>query len=265
MIYAALIAAAATLISAAVASGDEAKAREIRQGIADKLGAVALPDLEKAVAEQISQSQIDRYGKSTDASKGQAEALRQLSETVNAKGETVDDKAAYLRSAQATSGLESGAQSSLLRTLAARGLSGSGVEAAQLGQAGQQSIDRGAAANLDEASQARSRMLAAVGQMGTMAGQVRGQDIDALKAQDAISMFNARARQDAQSYNNGLSQQNYNNKLTLLGAQGNALNGVASDLNASGQRTRQTGAGVANAAVDFGQAYEDGTKKKKDA
>ena len=262
MIYAALIAAAASLIAAAVASGDEAKAREIRQGIADKLGAVALPDLEKAVAEQIPQSQSDRYGQSTNASKSQAEALRQLSETVNQKGETIDDKAAYLRSAQATSALESGAQSSLLRTLSARGLSGSGVESAMIGQSSQSSIDRGAQANLDEASQARSRMLAAVAQLGGLSTSARGQDLDALKAQDAISMFNARARQDAQNYNNGLNQQRYNNKLGLLSAQGNALNGVANDLNASGARTRQTGAGVANAAVDFGQAYDDGKKKK---
>lgn len=253
---AAAITAAVALIGALISAGQEAQAQAVRQGIADKFGAEALPHLDKAVAQELPASAVDRYMAGTQAKSSQADALRQLGDIVHSKGETVDDKAAYLRSEQATSSQEAGSRSALLRTLGARGLGGSGVEAAMLGQGGQQAIDRGAASNLEEASQARARMLSAVGQMGSLSSTVRGQDMDALKAQDAISMFNARARQDAAGANNAQAQQQFENAMGRDSAQANALNGVASGYDRAASATRQTAGGIGQAATTAGAAYD---------
>lgn len=265
MLYAAAIAAAVALIGQLVSSGQEAQAQAVRQGIADKFGAEALPHLDQVVAQQLGPEVAARYSAATQAKSSQADALRLLGNEVDSHGETVDDKGAYLRSAQATAGQEAGQRSALLRQMAARGLGGSGVEAALVNQGGQQAIDRGAAANLTEASDARSRMLASIGQLGQLSSTARGQDTDALKAQDAITMFNARARQDAAAGNNAIAQEGFTNRMNRDSAQSNALNGVATGLDNAAAATRQTAGGVGQAAITAGAAvdqYGNPIKKK---
>lgn len=254
--YAQVAAAAISLIGSLIAAGQEDQAQKIRQGIADKFGAEVLPHFDKMVAQELPPNAADRYMAGSQAKSSQADALRQLGAVIDAKGETVDDKAAYLRSEQATAGQEAGSQSALLRQLGARGLGGSGIEAAMMNQGGQQAIDRGAAANLDEASQARSRMLSAVGQMGSLASTARGQDTDALKAQDAISMFNARARQDAVAGNNAQAQQGFENAMGRDSAQANALNGVAAGYDRAAAGTRQTAGGIGQSIATAGATYD---------
>lgn len=261
MVYAAAIAAIAALIGAAIASGDEAKARQIREDAAKKFQNIPLPKLDKDIAEQLPPETRERYAASTQASRSQADVMRNLGETVAEKGETVDDTAAYLRSNTQASGQVAGQRGSLLRSMAVRGLGGSGVEAALMQQGDQGALDSGAQRGLEQASQARQRHMQALATLGQVSGQARSQDMDALRAQDAIDIFNAEQRRRAREYNLGLPQQNFENQIQLTSAQANAQNGVAAGYDASGAKTRGTAAGLGNTAATVGQAYE---KKKRD-
>ena len=261
MIYAAAIAAIAALIGAAIASGDEAKARQIREDAAKKFQNIPLPKLDKDIAEQLPPEARERYAQSTQASRSQTDVMRHLGEEVDAKGETVDDTAAYMRANSNASGQVAGANSQLLRAMAARGLAGSGVESALMAQSDQGALDRGAQAGLDQAAQSRQRYQQALASLGQVSGQARSQDMEALKAQDAIDTFNMGERRRAREYNLGLPQQDFENNVQLTAAQANAQNGVAAGYDASGAKTRGTAAGLGNTAVTAAQAIE---KKKRD-
>ena len=124
-------------------------------------------------------------------------------------------------------------------------------------------VNRANQAGLQEASDARGRYMQALGQAGSLSTSMRGQDSDAMRAQDEINMFNARQRSDADRHNAGLSQQNFDNEMSLASAEANARNGVANDYERSAGATRETAGGVANAAISAGAAYDQYGKKKK--
>ncbi len=266
MIYAAIIAAAAALIGAAIAAGEEGKARAIRQGIADKYKDLPLPVLDKVVAQKLPPEAAERYMASTQATQTQGDVLGKYMEEVNSKGETADDRAAYLRMQQAAGGIANSAQSAAERGMANRGLAGSGLSFALQQQGAQSATNRANAMGIQSAADARSRYMDALGHAGSMAGQMRGQELSALNAQDAINEFNARQQSDADFRNQQLPQQDFDNRMTHLAGESNALNGVANDFQRGADNTRQTAAAVGNAAATGGAGYEQygtPTKRKK--
>lgn len=267
MIYAAIIAAAAALIGAAIASGDQAKAAAIRQGIADKYKDLPLPVLDKVVAQKLPPDAADRYLKSTQASQAQGDVLKKYMGEVNAQGETPEDRAAYLRMKNEAGGIANSAQGAVQRGMAARGLGGSGMSFALQQQGAQGAANRANEMGIQSAADARGRYMSALQGAGSMSTSMRGQELDSMKAQDSINEFNARQQTDADRYNAGLNQQNYDNQMSHLAGESNALNGVANDYTSSAGATRQTASGIGNAALTVGAAYDQygNPVKKKDA
>ncbi len=266
MIYAAIIAAAAALIGAAIASGDEAEARRIRKETADKYKDLPLPVLDKVVAQKLPPDAAERYLKSTQSTQAQSDVLGKVMEAVNEKGETADDRAEYLRMQNAAAGINNNAQAGIQRGMAGRGLAGSGLSYAVQQQGAQGAINRANSMGIEAAADARGRYQQALGQAGGMAGQMRGQELSAMHAQDEINMFNARQQADADFRNQQLPQQNFDNRMTKLSAEANANAGVANDYDRGAQNTRQTAGGLGNTAITAGAAYDQygNPIKKKD-
>ncbi len=256
MIYAAVIAAAAALIGAAIASGDEAKARQIREDIAKKYTDLPLPVLDKVVAQKLPPEAANRYLESTKSTQAQSDVLGKFMETVNEKGETADDRAAYMRMQNAAGAISNGAQGAVERNMGNRGLAGSGMAFALQQQGAQSAVNRANQMGVQAAADARGRYMDALGQSGQMAGQMRGQELSSMRAQDEINMFNARQQSDADFRNQQLPQQDFDNRMAQLAGESNAKNGVANDYNRGADNTRQTAAGIGNAAISVGAAYD---------
>lgn len=264
VIVAAAIAAAAALIGAAIASGDMAKAQAIRAQIAKQAGEAKLPTLDKLVAQKLPPEAAKRYMEATQATKAQGDVLGKYMEVVNEKGETADDRAAYLRMRDEAAGISNATQGAVQRGMAQRGLAGSGMSFALQNAGAQSATNRANAAGVQEAADARGRYMAALGASGQMAGQMRGQELSAMQAQDNINMFNARQQSDADRYNANLPQQQFDNEMAKNTAVANANNGVAAGYERGAADTRQTAAGVGNAAITTGAAYDQyGNPKKK--
>ncbi len=264
MIYAAIIAAAAALIGAAIASGDEAKARAIRQGIADKYKDLPLPVLDKVVAQKLPPDAAERYMKSTQATEAESTVLGKFMDEVKAKGETADDRAAYLRMQNEASGIYGSAQSGVQREMANRGLSGSGMEFALMQDGAQGAANRANESGIQAAADARARYMESLKGAGGLSTSMRNQELSSLKAQDEINMFNARQQSNADLYNASLSQRNYDNAMSHLAGESNALNGVANDYNTSANNTMNTAGGIGQSALTAGAAYDQyGNPKKK--
>ncbi len=268
LIIAAAIAGLVTLISAAVAANDNAKAQDLRQRAADRIGAVNLPILDKLVAQKLPPDSLARYEKITKAGVDENDALDKYKQEVDAVGETDQDKAAYLRAQEMANGVEASGRSAVLRHLAERGMAGSGVEAALMNQNAQDASNQAATAGVQEAGQARQRYMAALAGYGGLASNIRGQELNTLRAEDDINMFNARQQSDVDRHNSQLAQQNYDNKMSKAAAQSGAESGVALGYERAAGAAQQTGAGVANAAMTTGaaaaqyDAYGNPIKKK---
>lgn len=264
MIFAAAIAAAAALIGALVSSGQEDKANAIRQKLAAQFQDIPLPTIDKAIAQKLPPDSADRYTKMTAATQAQGDVLQKYMGEVNAQGETADDRAGYLRMQNEASGIANSAQGAVQRNMASRGLGGSGLSFALQQGGAQNAVNAANASGVKEASDARGRYMQALQGAGQLAGQIRGQDFEGLKAQDAINEFNARAQADADAANRAIPQQNFDNSMSKQAGVANAQNGVAAGYERSAGATRQTAGGIGQAAITAGAAYDQYGNKKDD-
>ncbi len=265
-IIAAAIAAAAALIGAAIAAGENAKAQAIREGVAKRAGIASLPVLDRLVAQKLPPESLAAWRKITQAQQVQGDVLGKMMDVVNEKGETADDRAAYLRMQNAAGGIANNVNSAVERNMAQRGMSNSGMSFA-LQQAGAQSaVNRANQMGIEEASAARRRYSEALAQAGGLSTNIRGQEQNSMKAQDEINMFNARQQSDADRYNANLPQQNFDNEMAKNEVVAGAENGVAAGYERSAGAARQTAAGVGNAVITAGAAYDQygNPVKKKD-
>ena len=263
MIYAAIIAAAAALIGAAISAGQEDKANQIRADLAKQVGDIPLPTLDKLVAQQLPPDSADRYSKMTQATQAQSDVLGKYMGEVNAQGETADDRAAYLRMNEEAGGIANQANGAIQRGMANRGLAGSGMAFALQQQGAQGAINAANSGGIKEAADARNRYMQALQGAGQLSGQIRGQELQSMNAQDQINEFNARQRADADRANQQIPQQNFDNAMSKQTAMANAQNGVAAGYERSAGATRQTAGGLGQTAMTAGAAY-DKSKQKYD-
>jgi len=264
VIVAAAIAAAAALIGAAIASGDQAKAQAIREDIAKKIGATKLPVLDRLVAQKLPPESLAAWMKITKAGQTQNDVLGKYNEVINEKGETADDRAAYLRMQQQAGGIANATQGAVQRGMADRGLAGSGMSFALQQQGAQSAVNRANEMGIQAAADARGRYMDALGQAGNLSTSMRGQEQNALHAQDSINEFNARQQSDADRHNAGISQQNFDNEMGRNAVEANAKNGVAAGYERSADDTRQTAGGIGSAVMTAGATYDQYGKSKQE-
>lgn len=260
--YAAIIAAAAAVIGALIASGQDAAAAAERQKIADKYKDLPLPVLDRVVAEKLPPDAAARYAKATQSTQAQSNVLEKFMESVNNRGETPEDRAAVLRMQQAAGGIASGAMSAVSRQMATRGLTGSGMDFAMKQGGAQAAANRANAMGIEAAAAANTRYMDALRGAGGLSTSMRGQEMDAMRAQDAINMFNARQQSDANYHNAEIPQRQFDNRMTQLAGESNATNQVAAGYERGAQATRSQAAGVGNAAATA-STYESEADRRK--
>ncbi len=256
MIYAALIAAAVSAIGLAISAGQEAQAQQIRMDLAKKMQDIPLPTIDKLIAQKLPPDAADRYSKITQATAAQSDVLGKYMGEVNNKGETADDRAAYMRMQDEASGIANSAQGAVQRGMAVRGLGGSGMSFALQQQGAQGAINAANKGGIQEAADARGRYMQALQGAGQLSGQMRGQEMQAMGAQDSINEFNARQQADADLRNQQIPQQNFDNAMAKQTGVAAAQNGVAAGYERSAGATRQTAAGIGQAAITAGAAYD---------
>lgn len=256
----AIIAAVVSLIGSLIGAGQEGKASAIRSQIARQYEGIPLPVIDKLVAQKLPPDAAARYMKATQATQVQSDVLGKTMDVVNEKGETADDRAAYLRMRDEAAGISNAAESGVQRSMASRGLGNSGMAFAMRQQGAQSAANAANAAGVNEAADARGRYMKALGMAGEQSAGMRSQDFAALQAQDQINMFNARQQSDADRYNSQIPQQNFDNQMTKQTGVANAQNGVASGYERGADAARQTGAGIGNSIITAGTAYRQRKK-----
>lgn len=260
----AIIAAGTALIGALISAGKEGEAQKLRQQIAAEYGQEILPELDKAIAQQAGQAAPRTENDANRRS--QLDVLAQLDDEYQNAGHTAADEAAYNSAGRKVS-QRAGQRAGEIGIDAAR--SGrSGMSPALQSQAGQDELEALASLDADVASSGRDRGLQALGMKGQLTSGVRGDDWRSLNAgadaTDLMNRFNATQRQGAEMYNVGLPQQQFNNNMQRLAAQGAARSGVAGGLEGQGAAARQTAAGLGNAALSYGSAWDWGQKPQHD-
>jgi hypothetical protein len=134
----------------------------------------------------------------------QNQALQGISEVAEG-GYTEADKSVAREINREVNQQSQARQKAILNSMASRGVLGSGMELAAQLQGEQQSIDQASRAGENLTQQAQARALQALGQQGSLAGQMRSQDFseqsDKARAQDAIAEFNLRNRQNMTNQN----------------------------------------------------------------
>lgn len=230
---------------------------------------------EEAIAQLQEQSAMVGIKLPPQVLKIQYDTLNELTDIVNNKGLTPIDRAAI---ANIQTELDTAARGQRLATqqsFAQRGLSGSGMELVQQQMADQAAAQKGSQAGLNIAAQAQQRALDALRQRGAYATDVGTQELNRQKsiaeAQDAISRFNAAAKQQAELANvqrrQSVQEQNLKEKqriadANVLQAQKQQEADAAARQTAFENRLKQaTSAGAVIAEAGKGVASAQETKK----
>lgn len=162
------------------------------------------PELEQDILMQTSAMSGVQADK--QAVEAQKRALESISKRAQV-GLTPEERAQAMRMQQETAkGIES-ARLAGLQNLAQRGQAGSGAELAAQLAAQQQGAQQASQNALDISSLASQRALAALGQQGSLAGNLReqsfGEGARKAEAQDVLGRFNVQNQRDVQARNIG--------------------------------------------------------------
>ena len=239
------------LIGRAIAEGDYAKARELRQQALDEYGEDMMPVLDSVIAQEVGPSAFEGI-KEDPAMRGtQTDTVAELRNVYETEGNTPADQAAMRVAQNEVSARAASDYANNAQRLARQGQQGNAVLSSALSSSsGADAV--GATADMAGRAQvaARQRALQALLQSGQMAGDVRGQDFQVSSAkagaQDRIGMFNADKRTDAANQNNTNKLSTFEAGLKLKGARNAARDKLAADFGQSAERTNETAAGLGN-------------------
>lgn len=135
----------------------------------------------------------------------QMQALAQLQSISEQGGMDSVDRARMADIMGQASSMAQGQRGAISQNMAARGLSGSGMEMVQQQMANQNAAQMANQGGLQTAAAAQQRALDAITGAGSMGGQIRNQDYgiasDRARAQDAINNFNIGNRQGTATRN----------------------------------------------------------------
>ena len=176
------------------------------------------PEMEQKIDAGISKvSQIQEDPRFKQEQLGVLAALKRMAET----GGTATARASYAEAEQAAKTLAQGGLAAAQQQAQARGMAGGGTEQAQAQMAIQAAANRASQAAMQRAAQQEALRAQAVGQLGSMAGQVRGQEfgIEQAKAEaaDKFKMFDISAQREQQARN--IQQQNLANQYAIQNQQ----------------------------------------------
>jgi hypothetical protein len=182
-----------------------------------------LPELQNAFAEQMGGNAFDSVQADPATRAYQMQALERLGQEVQTKGLTAEDLAAQNQALMASGRFEAGQRGAAEQRAASRGMGGAMSSQLSALQGQQSAVNQANSNAIDVAGQNRQRYMAALGQLGNQAGNVRGQDwaqaSARANAQNQINQFNTGMRWQAQQHNLGIPQQNFQNQAAKIGLQ----------------------------------------------
>jgi hypothetical protein len=181
------------------------------------------PELEQAILAE--SSAMEGVSADPRLKAQQMKALEQLA-GVAESGMTSADMAAFELARKNAASENQAMQGQILQQMQARGQGGSGAELIARLKGSQSAADAMQDAQLKEAMARQQARQQAMGQVGTMASQIRTQDVgeqsDIARARDLVNQFNVQQRTAAQRTNVGArnlaQQQNLQNQQRLLDA-----------------------------------------------
>lgn len=189
----------------------------------------------------------------------QLAALASLQD-IGANGMTAQEKADLARIQSEAAQADRGRREAIEQNMAARGMGGSGMSMLAKLSSSQAATDRAAQQGLDVAGMAQRRALDALGQAGTLAGGIRGQDFSeasrVAEAKDAVARFNAQNRNQTNQFNagalNNMGQYNQSNAVHV-GMANTAAQNQAGMYNKTGQqRVADNNVDIGNKQIDLG-------------
>lgn len=171
-------------------------------------GKISIPQVQELIAAgKLGPSAMEGVAADPQAMAAQRAALAQLSGIASAGGLDPQSVAAQEQALQRSAQQDAALRHAALQQMAMRGQynSGAGLAAQLAGQ--QQSAQANALAGTQAASDARTRALQAMGQVGQLGGQIQGMNWDQTAqkaaAQDAINRFNSQNARSAYDQNMG--------------------------------------------------------------
>lgn len=259
----------ARLIGEAIASGDMARAEQLKQQAVAEYGDGVLPRLEQAQAQEVGATELGNIKTDGVGRGAQVSALERLASFADG-GFSPEDAAEQRRVVDESAGVAARQAAQGEQLAAARGLRRSGLSQALNMQAAQGGAQSAADASAQLAAQRRQRQLQAIGMMGSQGGALRGADYgeqaDRATAQDAINRFNANMRASALDQRNRNAMAQYDANMRLKGARNNARGDLAGFYSGRGEQNRQTaqdiGAGV-QGGMQGGADYMERTDLNK--
>lgn len=258
MEYAALISSVISLIGMFVSSGQNDQALALYKDAVNAYGPDIIPHLQNAMPPQI---QSALAGADSSFRQTQGQVIGDLQNEYQTGGNTPADQAAMQLAYNSTGARAASDYQSVAQMMARRGGNNSGLEAALYSQSGQDAANSIGQQSMTAQVAARQRALQALEAAGTQAGTARGQDYDRAAALDRVRLFNAQLQNQAQMYNLQLPQQEFENRMTMLGAQGRANSQLAGAYQQQAGATNQMAGGIANSVLTYGAAAD---KKNKD-
>lgn len=256
----AVVGAAVTGIGMAIEAGQRGEAQRIRQEVANKYGSEALAQLDKALVQEIPASALAGVVEDSTLRNAQLGVLRELENEYRTGGMSAADIASGRLVQQDAAATAAGQQANAEVMMARRGQQmNPALGAAMAAQSGQTAANAVGRAGMQLQADARLRALRALEGAGSLAGNIRGDDWRAMSAkaaaQDRLNEYNNEMGFRVQQYNNAMKQQDYDNRMQRLIAQGNARQGLASGYDAAGARASEGFGGLGQAVVKGGQAF----------
>lgn len=253
-----------SLIGHLIANGQRAQAEELyNQMLADAEG-LDVPAFEAAIDASIQkQKDIQSDPAVREAQMG---AMTKMQGIANENGLDPQSRLALQEARQSTDQQARANQMGVQSDMQRRGMSGSGAEIAGQIAGAQGASSRGNMAGLSAASEARQRAMDALRGVGTMAGQVRGQDFaqddSNRRAATERDMFNSKLRVAAQQQNIAGRQNRFQMQNQKLGATNKAKTAKAGRWDDGANRTERTysgvGRGLNKLASTAGEAGDEG-------
>jgi hypothetical protein len=235
------------------------------EAAADEYGNVSAPMLERLIAEQVDGSALAGMKEDYGNKGSRNAAIQALMNEGLSGGNTLETQLAQANAQRAAGQATRAGTQAALQSAAARGMGGSAstLQAQLMGAA--QGADRAAQVGLQGASDARKNALQALMQGGGMAGQAEeadaGMDARKRESMDRIAMFNAGQRADANRYNAGLAQQNFQNQMTVADRRAQANMMRAEGAGQKANQKRRIAGGIGQAGGQFATTWATGGGK----
>jgi hypothetical protein len=263
------IQAGASIAGQYMAGLDKDEQQRLLQQAMDQYGKIDLPTLEKVIAEQLGPTELSKLQGDPALRQMQMSALDELQKLGRSGGFSLEDQAVLNKVRNQASHLATSGRSRIREDMASRGISGGGSELALSLANEQNAAQRASGEGLQVAGMAQKRALDAMMQGGRLAGDIRGQDYSeksrAAEAQDLINRYNAGSREKANYYNQGLPQQQFDNRIRKAGGTSDGARGLAGLAASNAQDTKNFYGGLGYTASQAGDAWDSRAGKQKPA